>query len=223
MSAKTLPAIDMYCPINSLPLAFRTTLDTIPPPVSLSPPLDRMKVWEERLGAHDRLRVGLVWSGNPDHKNDHNRSIPLRPFSAMLDVDANFISLQKDPRPADRRCSGTQRYRRPHGASHRFRRDRRADPCLDLVITVDTSVAHLAGTLGCPTWILLPYTPDYRWLLDRDDSPWYPRRVCSGRAHRAATPKPSTESGRTGCDGLGISAASGIAAWLRSRSCQNQI
>jgi tetratricopeptide (TPR) repeat protein len=175
MSAKTLPAIDMYCPINSLPLAFRTRLDTIPPPVSLSPPLDRMKVWEERLGAHDRLRVGLVWSGNPDHKNDHNRSIPLRLFSAMLGADAEFISLQKDLRPEDRVVLG-ERSDILDLTAHLtdYVETSALVSCLDLVITVDTSVAHLAGTLGRPAWILLPYTPDHRWLLDRHDSPWYP-------------------------------------------------
>ena len=175
MSAKTLPAVDMYCPINSLPLAFRTTLDTIPPPVGLSPPLDRMKVWEERLGAHDMLRVGLVWSGNPDHKNDHNRSIPLRLFSAMLGIDAKFISLQKDLRPDDRGILG-ERSDILDLTAHLtdYVETSALVSCLDLVITVDTSVAHLAGMLGRPTWILLPYTPDHRWLLDRHDSPWYP-------------------------------------------------
>jgi ADP-heptose:LPS heptosyltransferase len=116
-----------------------------------------------------------VWSGNPNHTNDHNRSVPLRTLSRLLDADATFVSLQKDARPDD-------------AAVLRERTDiidLTADltdfvataalvSCLDLIITVDTSVAHLAAALGRPTWILLPYTPDYRWLLDRDDSPWYP-------------------------------------------------
>jgi len=175
--ADKLPPFDMHCPICSLPLAFGTRLDTIPAPTSYlpTPSPERTKAWEDRLGRHDRLRIGLVWSGNPTHANDLNRSISLQTLSRILDVDATFVSLQKDPRPADKAIL-----------------EQRADivdltadltdfvataalvSCLDLVITVDTSVAHLAGALGRPTWILLPYVPDYRWMLDRDDSPWYP-------------------------------------------------
>src|SRR6202042_1185226 len=108
-------------------------------------------------------------------KNDYHRTLPLRALSSILDLDATFVSLQKEPRPDD-------------NAALRQRSDiidltenltdfletAALISCLDLVITVDTSVAHLAGALGRPTWILLPFTPDYRWLLDRDDSPWYP-------------------------------------------------
>ena len=130
---------------------------------------------EDRLGPHEKLRVGLVWSGNPTHKDDHNRSLPLRALSTILDLDATFVSLQKDPRPEDRKYLLAQ-----SGVvdltSHLtdFVETAALASCLDLVITVDTSVAHLAGALGRPTWVLLPYKPDYRWLLDRDDSPWYP-------------------------------------------------
>ncbi|HBK05848.1 MAG TPA: hypothetical protein DDZ81_08265, partial [Acetobacteraceae bacterium] len=104
-----------------------------------------------------------------------NRSIPLRVLARILDVGATFVSLQKDPRPDDKATL----------VEHAGIVDLTADltdfaetaalaSCLDLVISVDTSIAHLAGALGRPAWILLPYTPDYRWLLDRDDSPWYP-------------------------------------------------
>jgi ADP-heptose:LPS heptosyltransferase len=167
----------MYCPISSLPLAFGTTLETIPcaTPYLPAPAEPRVAAWEARLGTHDRLRVGLVWSGNPKHRNDHNRSLPLRAFSSILDLDATFVSLQKDARPDDKAML------REHDAivdpsDHLtdFVETSALISCLDLVITVDTSVAHLAGALGRPTWILLPYTPDYRWLLDREDSPWYP-------------------------------------------------
>jgi tetratricopeptide (TPR) repeat protein len=172
-----LPAFDVHCPIMSLPLAFGTTLDTIPAPRSYlpRPAKARVQVWEDRLGPHDRLRVGMVWSGNPAHKNDRNRSIPLRTFSPILDADATFVSLQKEPRPDDRAVL-LERTDVVDLTSHLtdFVETAALVSCLDLVITVDTSVAHLAGALGCPTWILLPYTPDYRWLLDCDDSPWYP-------------------------------------------------
>jgi hypothetical protein len=134
-----------------------------------------VRVWEDRLGPRDRLRVGLVWSGNPEHKGDHHRSTSLRAYSAFLDVDATFVSLQKDPRPDDRITLGERSDIVDFTANLTdFAETAALISCLDLVVTVDTSVAHLAGALGCPTWILLPYTPDYRWLLDRDDSPWYP-------------------------------------------------
>ncbi|MGO8913941.1 MAG: tetratricopeptide repeat protein [Bradyrhizobium sp.] len=177
LSTGERPAWDVYCPVSSLPLAFGTTLETIPSatPYLPAPRGSRVQAWEDHLGPHDRLRVGLVWSGNPKHGNDHNRSIPLRTLTRILDVDASFVSLQKDPRPDDRAIL----------LEHAEIVDLTADltdfaetaalvSSLDLVITVDTSIAHLAGALGRPTWILLPYMPDYRWLLDRDDSPWYP-------------------------------------------------
>jgi tetratricopeptide (TPR) repeat protein len=170
------PAFDMYCPLMSLPLAFGTRLETIPPAVYL-PPLaaDRVQAWEDRLGPHDRLRVGLVWSGNPRHNNDRNRSVPLRTMARLLDVGATFVSLQKDPRPDDKVFLGERNDIVDLTTDLAdFAETAALISCLDLVITVDTSVAHLAATLGRPTWILLPYLPDYRWLLDRDDSPWYP-------------------------------------------------
>jgi tetratricopeptide (TPR) repeat protein/ADP-heptose:LPS heptosyltransferase len=170
-------AFELHCPVSSLPLAFGTRLDTIPSTTPYLPPPtnDRMQAWEDRLGPRTKLRVGLVWSGNPKHLNDHNRSTSLRTLSRILDVDATFVSLQKDPRPND---AAILRERTDiidlTADLTDFSETAALVSCLDLVITVDTSVAHLAGALGRPTWILLPYTPDYRWLLDRDDSPWYP-------------------------------------------------
>jgi tetratricopeptide (TPR) repeat protein len=176
-SGRTLPAFDMHCPVSSLPLAFGTRLDSIPAATSYLPRPDeaRMQAWEHRLGTHDRLRVGLVWAGNPNHKNDRNRSIPLHVLTRILDVDAMFVSLQKDVRPSDKAVLN-ERADIIDLTTHLtdFAETAALISCLDLVVTVDTSVAHLAGGLGCPTWILLPTTPDYRWLLNRDDSPWYP-------------------------------------------------
>jgi tetratricopeptide (TPR) repeat protein len=172
-----LPAFDMHCPISTLPLAFGTRLDTIPSetPYLPAPARARVQAWENRLGRQTRLRIGLIWSGNAIHKNDHNRSIPLQVMARILDTDATFVSLQMDPRAADRETLRE----RPEiidltADLTDFSETAALVSCLDLVITVDTSVAHLAGALGRPTWILLPYLPDWRWLLDRDDSPWYP-------------------------------------------------
>jgi tetratricopeptide (TPR) repeat protein len=172
-----VPPFDLHIAIDSLPLAFGTRLDTIPPGTNYLPPPEAhlVQAWEERLGAHDRLRVGLVWSGNPRHMNDRNRSMPLRLLSELLNVDAMFLSLQKNPKPADaetlRECKSIV----DHSALLTdFAETAALVSCLDLVISVDTSVAHLAGALGRPTWILLPYVADWRWLLGRDDSPWYP-------------------------------------------------
>jgi tetratricopeptide (TPR) repeat protein len=172
-----LPDFDLHCPLSGLPLAFRTRLETIPAARGYLPPLPdaRVREWRHRLGAHDKLRVGLVWSGNPGHSNDRNRSTTLRKMSAILDPCASFYSLQKEPRPDDVAMlleRGDIIDLTEHLTD--FVETAALISCLDLVITVDTSVAHLAAALGRPTWILLPYTPDYRWLLDRDDSPWYP-------------------------------------------------
>ena len=172
-----VPPFDFHVAMDSLPLAFGTTLDNIPAGESYLPPpdADRVRAWENRLGAHERLRVGLVWSGNPKHQNDKNRSVPLRTMSRILDADAMFVSLQHKPRPQDADLLRETTEIVDHSSELTdFAQTAALLSCLDLVITVDTSVAHLAAALGRPTWILLPRMPDYRWLLSRDDSPWYP-------------------------------------------------
>jgi len=171
-----LPAFDLHCPISSLPLVFNTTLETIPAaaPYLPQPAKERVQRWEDRLGPHETLRVGLVWSGNPRHINDRDRSMRLREMLPVLDVGATFLSLQKDPRPDDKVTLAGTRIIDWTVELTDFAETAALICCLDLVISVDTSVAHLAAALGCPAWILLPYTPDYRWLLGRDDSPWYP-------------------------------------------------
>jgi hypothetical protein len=173
----TPPAYDMHCPMCSLPFAFGTRLDSIPSATSYvpKPPEDRVRAWQERLGPRTKLRVGLIWSGNPLHGNDHNRSLPLGLLIPLLDTDATFVSLQRDPRPGDRVVLSERGDIRDFTADLTdFSETAALMSCLDLVITVDTGAAHLSAALGRPTWILLPYTPDYRWLLDREDSPWYP-------------------------------------------------
>lgn len=176
-SATTAPPYDVHCPLSSLPPAFGTRLDTIPAETSYlpAPPADRVEVWEQRLGSRDRLRIGLVWSGNPQHPKDHSRSMPFRTMARILDAHATFVSLQKDPRAEDRPAL-QERTDIVDLTDHLtdFVETAALVSCLDLVISVDTSVAHLAAALGRPTWTLLPFAPDYRWLLDREDSPWYP-------------------------------------------------
>jgi tetratricopeptide (TPR) repeat protein len=174
-STAALPPFDVRCPVMSLPFAFRTRLDTIPPPIPLAPSLDHVRTWDKRLGRRDKLRVGLAWSGSPLHLNDHNRSIPLQLLTHLLDVDATFVSLQRDPHPDDR-ATLFERADIVDLTRHLtdFSETAALVSCLDVVTTVDTSIAHLAGTLGCPTWIMLARTPDWRWLMNRDDSPWYP-------------------------------------------------
>jgi Glycosyltransferase family 9 (heptosyltransferase) len=121
--------------------------------------------------------------------NDRNRSVPFRLLTELLDVDAMFVSLQKNPKPEDaetlRECKAIV----DHSALLTdFAETAALVSCLDLVISVDTSVAHLAGALGRPTWILLPYVADWRWLLGRDDSPWYP----TARLFRQTAPRDYT-------------------------------
>jgi Tetratricopeptide repeat/Glycosyltransferase family 9 (heptosyltransferase) len=172
---EALPNFDMHCPLLSLPLAFGTLLETIPsttPYLSVPAPVQD---WEAKLGPKDRLRVGLVWSGNPRHRDDIKRSIELNALSSLFDVAATFVSLQKELRAGDAALLRERSDIISLGQSFENFADTAAlISCLDLVISVDTSVAHLAGALGRPVWILLPFVPDWRWLLDRDDSPWYP-------------------------------------------------
>jgi len=176
----SLPAFDMHIPLCTLPHAFGTRIDTIPAPRSYlpPPPAARVEAWErrlrQRLGAERKLRVGLVWSGNPQQMNDHNRSVPLRLLLPLLDVDASFVSLQKDPRPDDQALLARTSIIDLTADLTDFVETAALASCVDLVISVCTSVAHMAGGLGRPTWVLLSYAPDWRWLLDRDDSPWYP-------------------------------------------------
>ncbi|MET4800377.1 tetratricopeptide repeat protein [Bradyrhizobium sp. LB11.1] len=174
------PAFDLHCPLGTLPLAFGTRLDTIPLAEGYvpAPPAARVKAWQDRLedrpGPRNRFRVGLVWTGNPDHKNDHNRSMTLRTLAPLLDCDVQFVSLQKGVRDQDKVFLS----QRPDIVDLTeqltdFSETAALMTCLDLVISVDTSVAHLAGALGAPVWTMVPFNPDWRWLLNRDDSPWY--------------------------------------------------
>jgi tetratricopeptide (TPR) repeat protein len=172
-----LPDFDLHCPLLSLPLAFGTTLSTIPPfaPYLLAP-AERMTKWRVLIPRTGRPRVGLVWSGKPSHKNDRNRSIAfvrLSPLLARAGID--FVSLQREYRESDRASLATfPNLLRLDAALSDFADTAAVIETLDLVITVDTAVAHLAAAMGKPVWILLSAVLDWRWLLEREDSPWYP-------------------------------------------------
>jgi tetratricopeptide (TPR) repeat protein len=181
-----LPAFDYQCPLLSLPLAFSTELSTIPAPKAYlrADVAPRMK-WASRLGPRSEPRVGFVWSGQATHTNDANRSVPLAQFLPLARCGAHCVSLQKEVREADEAILAQSPFIQRCGEEVTDFADTAALISeLDLVITVDTSVAHLAGALGKPVWILLPYVADWRWLQDRDDSPWYP----SARLFRQRAP-----------------------------------
>lgn len=171
-----IPQFDTYCPVMSLPYAMKTSLDNIPAPIPyLFADKNKVTKWQKALAKPKKMRVGLVWSGSTKHDNDANRSIPLKDLAELLEVDVEWHSLQKEYRIYDQ--STMLQY--PQLQQHQDELNDFDDTaalidCLDLIITVDTSVAHLAGALGKPVWILIPFSPDYRWLLEREDSPWYP-------------------------------------------------
>jgi tetratricopeptide (TPR) repeat protein len=159
----------------SLPRLFRTRLETIPAQVPyLRAPPQVAARWKTGLDAMTGLKVGLVWAGNPEHVNDMRRSLDLAALAPVLAVTgASFASLQVGPRAADlKKHQGKIADLSPDLAD--FAESAGAVSALDLVITVDTSVAHLAGALGKPVWMPLPWVTDWRWMLEREDSPWYP-------------------------------------------------
>lgn len=170
-----LPLYDYYCPLLSLPLAFKTDLASIPAPGRYIPCApEKLAQWQATLGAKTRPRVGVAWSGMALHKNDPRRSIPLADFVKLLPDGFQYISLQTEVRATDQETLRTRPDIQHFGdALQDFTDTAALCDLVDLVVSVDTSVAHLAGAMGKPVWILLPANPDWRWLLDRDDSPWY--------------------------------------------------
>jgi tetratricopeptide (TPR) repeat protein len=176
VAGSPVPHADYQCPLMSLPGAFKTTLETIPcrvPYLHVNP--KQLAGCLEMLGPRQRPRVGLVWSGNPRHSNDRARSMTLTQMIAYLPREFDYFCLQNEIRDADRetlRLSDEITIREVPLKS--FLDTAAIVGSLDLVISVDTSVAHLSAAMGQRTWILLPYLPDWRWMLDRTDSPWYP-------------------------------------------------
>jgi tetratricopeptide (TPR) repeat protein len=174
-SGAPLPAFDLYCPLLSLPLAFGTKLQTIPAAPYLAAPAEREEYWRGRLPP-GRPRVGFVWSGSPSHKNDSNRSIPLARLGKLFEhLPFRCISLQCDLRSADAEVLRQLPDILHLGEQFRDFADTAAViSLLDVVVSVDTAVAHLAGALGKPVMMLVPHAADFRWMRGCDDSPWYP-------------------------------------------------
>lgn len=176
-AGEPLPPFDLQCPLMSVPGVVGTTLATIPAPARyLCADPARVQAWAKRLDdGSGRRTVGLVWSGNPAHVNDHNRSLPLQALRGLAATSCRFVSLQPQVRDSDQAAYAAWPGLLRFGEEVRDFADTAAlVEALDVVVTVDTSVAHLAGALGRPAWLLLPYAPDWRWLTDREDSPWYP-------------------------------------------------
>jgi ADP-heptose:LPS heptosyltransferase len=184
---ETVVRYDLQAALMEVPRLVRTDLGSIPPAPYLRADDTKRAAWREKLAALPaRRKVGLVWAGRPTHENDANRSMRLADFAPLAGLEqVAWVSLQKG-------AAAEQLKTAPPGlVVHDWTRDLNdfADTAalvseLDLVIAVDTAVCHLAGALGKPVWTLLPTVPDWRWLVDRSDSPWYP----SMRLFRQPTP-----------------------------------
>jgi tetratricopeptide (TPR) repeat protein len=170
-----LPAFDLHCPLMSLPLALGQPHPAPEPRPYLSADPTRAAAWAERLGAATSPRVGLVCSGSPTHGKDAQRSIPFATLAAALPAGPEYHLLQKDLREGDRAALAARPEIRVWAETLGDFADTAALAAhMDLIVSVDTSVAHLAGAIGAPVWVLLPADPDWRWGLGRETTPWYP-------------------------------------------------
>jgi tetratricopeptide (TPR) repeat protein len=169
---------DVDTALLSLPRLLKTRLETIPANVPyLRPTAETARRWRDRLASLTGFKVGVVWAGNPEHANDTRRSLDVSLLAPLLGVPrTSFVSLQIGKRSAELKKlnRGKPPIRDVSSYFNDFDETAGAVAALDLVITVDTSVAHLAGGLGKPTWVLMPWVTDWRWMLEREDNPWYP-------------------------------------------------
>jgi tetratricopeptide (TPR) repeat protein len=172
-----LPDYTLQCQFMSLPSVFHTTTTNIPLAKSyLKADVGKVRAWQEKLPKDGLKRIGLVWAGNPDHMNDHLRSIPLAQFAPLWDVPGlHFFSLQKGSKALEQMAClpASLPFTSLDEAMFNFAETAALLSCLDLLITVDTATLHLAGALGVPTYALLQYDPDWRWMVERPDTPWY--------------------------------------------------
>jgi hypothetical protein len=177
---KALPSFDYHCPLMSLPLAFKSSLESIPNNIPyIHSNINNQNKWQERIGGAG-FKVAICWQGSTKGKVDVGRSFPVSLFEGLSHIDGvRLISLQKN--------EGVEQLKNlPVGmivetlpddfdsGENAFLDSAAVMKCVDLVITSDTALTHLAGALGVKTWLPLKYVPDWRWMLDRSDSPWYP-------------------------------------------------
>jgi len=169
-----LPNFDFQCPLMSLPLAFKTEIDTIPEPTPyLSNKTEKLEFWSNILGKKTKPRIGIVWSGSTTHENDNNRSLELKQLLYYLPNMCEYVCLQKEIREIDLDILKNSNIRHFCDEILDFSDTSALCELMDVVITVDTCTAHLAGAIGKQTWVLLPFIADWRWLRNRKDSPWY--------------------------------------------------
>ncbi len=174
-TGSALPAFDYFCPVMSLPKAFQTTLETIPAPIPyLFADPHKQSLCEERLGAKTAPRIGLVWSGNPNQPANRVRSVPLADLQPLLELPFAFHALQKEFAPGDEALMARTHIVRHDAEQNDFADAAALIACMDLVVTVDSVLANLAGAMGKPVWILLPWMADWRWLLEGSSTAWYP-------------------------------------------------
>jgi len=170
-----LPSFAFHIPLMSLPRVLGCNLlGKSPFATRLKPPTEKVLKWSELVPPSEKLRVGLAWSGNPRHHNDRNRSISLERLLAYLPPDAQYFCLQRDVRSSDLRALRESPIRNFAREIENFADTAGLCSLMDVVVSVDTSVAHLAAAMGQRCWILLPFLPDWRWQLHRPDCPWYP-------------------------------------------------
>jgi len=192
-SGSNLPAFDYQCPMLSLPGGFETTLQSIPATVPyLAAEPSRIAHWQEQLGARKRYRVAVVWAGRPTHGNDANRSIRLADLEPLMQLEGvEFISVQKGDAVAQlSQLPKTVRLINLSPHINSFEDTAAILTQVDELVTVDTSVAHLAGAMGVKVRVLLPLIPDWRWLTSRADSPWYPTASLHRQTRRGDWSKP---------------------------------
>ncbi len=176
-SGKLSEDFDFNAPLLSLPGLFGTTLDSIPSDIPyITADTGLIDQWRIRLDDDNKFKIGIVWAGNPNHKKDHSRSCSLSDFASLAKIpELSFYSLQKEQASLEAcKWPGGRKITKLDNDISNFADTAAIIANLDLVISVDTVVAHLAGAIGKPVWTLLPFVPDWRWLLNRTDSPWYP-------------------------------------------------
>jgi tetratricopeptide (TPR) repeat protein len=180
------PPFDVHCPLGSLPLALKTELPVVPAQIPyFSADQLHQKKWWARIGKLPRPRIALAWAGNPAHENDRNRSLALGTLAPLLSMPASFISIQRDVRNADAaQLAATTQLTHLGTELADFNDTAAVLAVCDLLITVDTAPAHLAGAMGRPVWVLVPFAPDWRWMLEGETTPWYP----TARVYRQSSP-----------------------------------